>query len=538
VLKMSVTICPNCGTQNPTGSKFCLKCGAYFNESEDIDKTKKLERKEKKKKREPILTHDMIPFIGDSVIESENFTTGGDATVGCGAASSDRFNIYFQQRNKLIVNIEEEGEVLEDSSMDGLRAFILPNLLKERYSRKELIDIYVNPPMKDMSSEEHYDLKSYTGNENINFGYILFASPNIEFDDQLKIESESGMIISKYVIPIYSKISYDVAMKQDMPAVMYPVDMEWNTIKNKFMDDDEIKYALFARDETKFRWEHPISLKIEIEDSNISMLKAFDDKQSKWRTPGTPLVRTSRLATVKITLSNTTYYQIFYSALKNVDLYINFDTTYKELVQPSALIFETPGAEYILEEKAINWRVTQKKELFHPGEPKELIFHIDRDIIDKIDGFHVNISGMYESNPQMFNSYRYITPMGFPVKIMHSTIKKGSSKDIVDIEWNPGRVQLQELKTVRQKKTSSEIPFYIPDDSKVTDYFDEFQPGFFQEVIISKANLKKSIMQRNYVETLNKGNEFIIAVEENVKKMGGDKKKEYVFREVDKGGSA
>jgi threonine synthase len=105
VLKMSVTICPNCGTQNPTGSKFCLKCGAYFNESEDIDKTKKLERKEKKKKREPILTHDMIPFIGDSVIESENFTTGGDATVGCGAASSDRFNIYFQQRNKLILNI-------------------------------------------------------------------------------------------------------------------------------------------------------------------------------------------------------------------------------------------------------------------------------------------------------------------------------------------------------------------------------------------------------------------------------------------------
>ena len=200
---MSVFICPNCGTQNPAGSKFCVKCGAYFNESEDINKAKlpkdevaryeelkKLERKEKKKKREPILTHDMIPFIGDSVIESENFTTGGDATVGCGAASSERFNIYFQQRNKLIVNIEEEGEVLEDSSMDGLRAFILPNLLKERYSRKELIDIYVNPPMKDMSSEEHYDLKSYTGNENINFGYILFASPNIEFDDQLKIESE------------------------------------------------------------------------------------------------------------------------------------------------------------------------------------------------------------------------------------------------------------------------------------------------------------------------------------------------------------
>ena len=116
-------------------------------------------------------------------------------------------------------------------------------------------------------------------------------------------------------------------------------------------------------------------------------------------------------------------------------------------------------------------------------------------------------------------------------------MRKSSGKEIVDIEWNPGRVQLQELKTVRQKKTSSEVPYFIPDDSRVTDYFNEFQPGFFQEVIISKANLKKSIMQRNYVETLNKGNEFIIAVEQNVKKMGGGKTKEYVFKKQGKGGS-
>jgi len=563
---MSIRICPNCGSQNPPESTFCVQCGASF------EAAKAPERK--KRKEIPVISEPkvvptttpvsrpvkastgagMLPYVGDSIRENDNATLKGKPTVGCGAASSALFNVYFQQRNKLIVNIEEGGEVLEDSSMDGLRGFFFPNILKEKYSKKDLMDMYVNTPMKDPDIGENYGLMSYSPNEKINFGYILFAAPNLEFDDQVKIQTSSGVKTSKYVIPLLSKINYADALSQKMPGALYPVDMEWNSIKEKFMEDDEIKYSLFAKDETKFRWEHPLSLKIEIEDYNYSLLKAFNTKEHSalWKTAGVPMVDSSRLATVRITLSNTTYYQIFYSDLTDVDLYLHFETTFKELIQPSALKFP-PGtpAEYILEEKAINWKVTGQAPYYHlfkPGWTRTLVFHLDRDIIDKIDGFHVNISGKYTKNPQMFNSYTYITPMGFPVKINSQSL--GKEEGSIDVEWNPGRVQLREKKIKetgfsggrRGRKsakggaglggTSSrvEIASFIPDDdNKVTDYFEEFQPAFFQEVRISKENLTKSSRQPNYVEVLNNGSEFILGVQQNIKKMGTSGTKKFIF---------
>ena len=404
---------------------------------------------------------------------------------------------------------------------------------------------------------------SYSAKEKINFGYILFAAPNLEFDDQIKIQTSSGVKTSKYVIPLLSKINYADSLKQKMPGALYPVDMEWNKIKEKFMEDDEIKYFLFARDETKFRWEHPISLKIEIEDYNYSMLKAFDSKalQATWKTPGVPMVDSSRLATVRITLSNTTYYQMFYSELTDVDLYLNFETTFKELIQPSALIFKKDEygnipAEYILEEKAIDWKVTGD-DSFLPGSVKELVFYLDRDIIEKIDGFHVNISGKYTMNPQMFNSYTYITPMGFPVKVNTQTTEKGKENVSLDIEWNPGRVQLREKKIKepglgggRRGRGSAkgaglggtasrvEISHFIPEDSKVTDYFKDFQPAFFQEVRISKENLTKSSRQANYVDVLNNGSEFILGIQQNIKKMGKTGTKKFIFTRGKEDGGA
>jgi hypothetical protein len=528
---MSLLVCPNCGAISPPDSEFCPNCGETFTakpkEKKEPAPTPRKRgdraRAPAKVEEAPVIvkkpTGEGVPYLGDSVIEGKNVGFSGNAIIGCGAASSKRFNVYFQQRNKLIVNIEESGDILEDSAMDGLRAFIYPDIVKEDYDKKDMLDLYVNTPRRDDSVPENYGLKNYPANGRLNFGYIVFAAPNLEFDDQIKIDTAAGKKTSKYVVPLLSKIAYTESLEKPMPANLYPVDMEWSEIKKKFTDNDEIKYALFARDETKFRWEHPISLKIEIEDYNVSVMKAFDSRANleRWRTPGTPMVEASRLATVRVLVTNTTYFQIFFSYLKEVDLFINFETTQKELIQPSALILP-PAAEYLLDEKAINWKIADDEFGFYPGRKEILTFYMDRDILERVDGFNINISGRYETNPQMFNAYTYVSPMGFPVKISSSTVRRGKTdldRAAVDIEWNPGTTTTG----------GTNLPHYNPVDCNVTDYFKEFQPAFFQEVQISKENLRKSAMQPNYVEILNKSSQFLLNIQENLRKMEGPETK-------------
>jgi len=531
---MSLIVCPNCGAISPPDSQFCPSCGEVFNDDTKT-KTKRKRGERSSTSREPTIIEEPpisrdaykgepVPYLGDSVIEGKNIGYAGNSTIGCAAANSNRFNVYFQQRNKLVVNIEESGDILEDSAMDGLRAFIYPDIMREDYDKKDLLDLYVTTPDEDPDILENYGLKSYSGSEKLNFGYIVFAAPNLKFDDQIKISTSNGEITSKYVVPLISKINYHDSLEKRMPANLYPVDMEWSEIKKKLTDNDEIKYALFARDETKFRWEHPIALKIEIEDYNFSMMKAFDKRENlkEWRTPGTSMVEVSRLATIRLLVTNTTYFQIFYSALKDVDLFINFETTQKELIQPSALNLP-PEAEYLLDEKAINWRLTGLDEYnqqipFEPGQKEELVFSMDRDILERIDGFNISISGRYESNPQMFDGYTYVTPMGFPIKIRNTKIKnKKNELDRLasDIEWNPGTVSTG----------GTNLPHFTPEITKIKDYFKEFQPAFFQEVQISKENLRKSVKKANYVKILNESSEFLLNIQENLRKMEGPKTK-------------
>jgi len=55
----------------------------------------------------------------------------------------------------------------------------------------------------------------------------------------------------------------------------------------------------------------------------------------------------------------------------------------------------------------------------------------------------------------------------------------------------------------------------------VTEHFDRYKPVFFQEVSISSQNLSKPANKENYAEILTQGSSFILAVQDNIRKMEG-----------------
>ncbi len=504
-------LCPECNTPNPINSKFCVKCGAPLEVSKKIPNLSEDFSFETENIEEEL--QENVPFIGDSVLEEENRLR--PMSIACGLANTKAFNVLFQQRNKLKIKIQE-GAPVEEQAMDGLRAFVFPNISRIDYSMKDLMDLYVNTPMKDESIFENYGLTSYSGQNKINFGFILFSAPNLKFDDQIRIKTNNGeIIVSDYVIPLISDISYNTAIKRKIPASLLMVDMDWENLKMKFLKDDQIKFALFAHDEESFRWEHPVSMKIEIEDFILSELIEFESEQPV----GSKMVKTSRLAKIILVISNTTYNQVFDSDLKDVNIVIKFGGVHKEFIQPSALQIievEDGNAEYLLEDKELFWKLENSLVC---GDKKKLVFSLDRDILDRIDSFEIKISGLYEENPQLFSFYIYITPMGFPVNL-------NKEKNFNPV-WNPGNLLIDTEKDMV-------TPIYIPNEKvcRVEKYFKDFKPAFFQEVYVSKENLSKPVAKSNYVEILNASTEFIYQLQNRIREMSGIKFKPEEKEEV------
>ncbi len=527
---MSEKICPSCGSTIPEDSIYCAYCHEQLVEESAADHSKDTPSEDQRKTNEKNRSNEqfqvmtdvnfndektrLIPFIGDSASKYDD-NKGLVHSIACSAANFDEFEILFQQRNKLRIKIEG-GVLSEKQTMDGLRAFIYPDIKNLAYNKKDLMEIYVNTPITDTQIPENYGLIKYHKDNPINFGYILFSAPHLEFKDQIKFNSEEGEeIINKYVVPLISEISYDKALNNPIPTSLKSIDIDWENIKEKFMEDDQIKFHMFTKDEDEFRWEHPISLKIEIEDSIYSDLVNFETKKYK----GASLLRGSRLDKVNLIISNTTYNQVFASDLENVQVSIKFQTNYRELIQPSALIINKKNAEYLMENGTIEWTPGDLK----VREREYFSFLIDRDIIEVMDGFSIKVSGYYTDNPQVFQEYTYVTPMGFPVDI-----EKSAKDKIKSTNWNPGEIQT--FKSPTEKKSKEEKshidfnvqrPFYK--SSKCANYkkLESLKPTFSQEIFVSMSNLTKSLNKENYVQILKSSCEFISRLEGDIREMEG-----------------
>lgn len=529
---MVKVFCDSCGFQNEEDSEFCANCG---NVLEGVKKsTVKVEPTVKEKstfKAKPVakptavpttkavVKDKLIPYLGDSIDLNEQ--AKNPKSIGCGAFNtSGDFYFNFQQRNHLKVVIHEEFD--EERIMDGLRTIMIPDIKKEDISKKEILDIYINTPFIHEEQIEHYPLIQYSGSQPIDFGNLVIKAPTIEFEDQIG-----------NVIPITSTISYNDALKSIIPADQKKIIIKWDDLEELFANSPTIKHHLYKLgDDEVFRWTIPISLKVEVEHPIISILKNFDIYNSdNWKIIkeikkvqedldyelienfgldfeiidrymnvfgiGSSIVDSNRLATLKITLTNITYQQVFNSDLLNTSMILKFFNVHKELIQPSALKISKKKGEYLLKENHIYWELPSP---FKPGPDWEITIELklDWDILTRMQELFIVIGGEFKENPQILDSYIYCTPTGFPVGIKRDP----KTKEKTQVIWNPGNF------------IGGDRPIFKP-SMDIIQELKESQPVFLQQTTVSIGNLQKD--PTSYSEILEKSNQYIESLLRNIK---------------------
>lgn len=537
---MTKIFCKSCGFPNEDGSEFCANCGKNLPESSKqepivvtptptpiteeikITPTTKQVPKSIASKTSTEMPSKLVPFLGDSIEIGE--TLSRPQSIGSGALNADsEFYFGFQQRNHLKIDIEEE--FTEKRTMDGLLTISTPNIKKESENKKKLLDLYVNTPELFESQVENYPLKQYSGSQQIDYGQVIISAPTIEFEDQIG-----------NVLPITSKdASYNDALEKKVSGIQSPINIDWEKIESIFEKSPIIKHHLYKLGDD-FKWDHPISLKIEIEHPINSILKNYDiydganwrilknvqnlqkelkagnetgfeaeilDKYMNVFGIGSSVVDSSRLATVRIQVSNITNQQIFNSNLMGANMKLQFFNIHKELVQPSALKIPKNEGEFLLKQNHIYWDLPDP---FVPGPQNSKIyeFKLDWEILLNIEKISISIGGEFQSNPNILKDYIYAAPTGFPIG---RTIIMVKNKPTTISFWNPGTF------------SSEERPVYLPTKKLLSNKgrFMKSKPVFLQQVNISVSNLEKD--PRKYGDILDNANDYINKLLANIKKI-------------------